>query len=340
MAADLIALKVGERYSNEQIFTALAVGNAGGIRIKAGAAGGVRRAAIFTSIPTARQLAENPYHDRIEGDVLVYTGSGKAGDQLLSGPNAQLKRQTELGFPLYAFAQTSSRRSNSVDNRRWMFLGLADLLRIHRESQSDAAGIARSVWVFEFYIHANSGVVVVADDVSLAAVARASLSSRSEGDEVAVIRPAPDEQAASGEDTTATSALEPVRQRLLGLEPRAFELFISELLRRSGFGAVAVTRFSQDGGVDVNAQVGPANWALRHLLLQVQAKRWLHTVGRKEVAELRGSLLPHAAGCIVTTSHFSRAAVAESQDAGKLPINLIDGYELARWTRSAGLTPD
>ncbi len=64
-------------------------------------------------------------------------------------------------------------------------------------------------------------------------------------------------------------------------------------------------------------------------MIQIQAKRWLHTVGRKEVAELRGSLPPHAAGCIVTTSHFSRAAIGESTAAGKIPITVIDGYELA-----------
>jgi len=51
-------------------------------------------------------------------------------------------------------------------------------------------------------------------------------------------------------------------------------------------------------------------------------------VGRKEVAELRGSLSPHAVGCIMTTSHFSRAAITESTDLGKIPISLIDGYRL------------
>jgi restriction endonuclease Mrr len=76
---------------------------------------------------------------------------------------------------------------------------------------------------------------------------------------------------------------------------------------------------------------------LRHLLTQIQVKRWLHTVGRKEVAELRGSLRPHAAGCIVTTSHFPRAAVTESTEVGKVPITLIDGYELARIIQSVKL---
>jgi restriction system protein len=125
------------------------------------------------------------------------------------------------------------------------------------------------------------------------------------------------------------AALEPVRKQLLAYEPRQFEHVIHDLLQQSGFEQVEVTKYSQDGGIDVNARPGRRSWPIRHLLIQVQAKRWLHTVGRKEVAELRGSLQPHAAGCIVTTSHFSRAALAESTDPGKVPIAVIDGYELA-----------
>jgi restriction endonuclease Mrr len=100
---------------------------------------------------------------------------------------------------------------------------------------------------------------------------------------------------------------------------------------------VNVTRYSQDGGIDINARLDSRAWPLRHLLTQIQAKRWLHTVGRKEVAELRGSLQPHAAGCIVTTSHFSRAAAAESTETGKVPITIVDGYELARIVQSVKL---
>ena len=40
-----------------------------------------------------------------------------------------------------------------------------------------------------------------------------------------------------------------------------------------------------DGGVDVNARAGARNWLFESTLVQVQAKRWLHSVGRKEVAE-------------------------------------------------------
>ena len=61
----------------------------------------------------------------------------------------------------------------------------------------------------------------------------------------------------------------------------------------------------------------------------MQAKRWIHTVGRREVAELRGSLEPLARGAIVTTSYFSRAALGESLAPGKSPTVLVDGNEFA-----------
>ena len=62
----------------------------------------------------------------------------------------------------------------------------------------------------------------------------------------------------------------------------------------------------------MNAYSGVALWAFGDCLVQIQAKRWIHTVGRKEVAELRGSLQPFARGTLITTSHFSKAALTEA----------------------------
>jgi restriction endonuclease Mrr len=122
------------------------------------------------------------------------------------------------------------------------------------------------------------------------------------------------------------------------LAPERFEHVVKDLLVRSGFERVTVTRFSQDGGIDVNAYGGGVMWPVRNLLVQVQAKRWLHTVGRKEVAELRGSLAAYAYGAVVTTSHFSKAAITEASEAGKAPIVLVDGYETAKLVLNYGLT--
>ncbi len=87
------------------------------------------------------------------------------------------------------------------------------------------------------------------------------------------------------------------------------------------------------------AGAGRGLWVLENTLVQVQAKRWLHSVGRREVAELRGSLQPFARGSVVTTGHFSRAAIQEASEAGKNPIVLVDGFRLSRAALEHGCLP-
>ena len=130
--------------------------------------------------------------------------------------------------------------------------------------------------------------------------------------------------------TENVERIEQVRGKLLAMEPRSFEFFIKDLLVHCGFSDVCVTRFTADGGVDVNARTGGRIWIFENTLVQVQAKRWLHSVGRKEVAELRGSLQPFARGAVVTTSHFSKAAINEASEEGKNPIGLVDGFRLSK----------
>ena len=134
--------------------------------------------------------------------------------------------------------------------------------------------------------------------------------------------------------------IESIRGRLLAATAERFEHFVKDLMLATGFVRVSVTKFSQDGGVDVNAHASAIMWPVENMLVQVQAKRWLHTVGRKEVAELRGSLEPFARGAVVTTSHYSKAAIFEAASAGKAPIVLVDGYSLARIVRRVGMKVD
>ena len=146
--------------------------------------------------------------------------------------------------------------------------------------------------------------------------------------------------ASGSPDTTADFdpvQLEKVRSQMLSLSPEGFEHLVKKTLVSSGFSDVHVTRYSQDGGIDINAVAGDQMWPVRDLLVQVQAKRWLHTVGRKDVAELRGSLQLHAHGAVVTTSHFSKAALDEASHPGKRPIVLVDGYDFARVVTTHGI---
>ncbi|MCD4728886.1 MAG: restriction endonuclease [Pirellulales bacterium] len=321
--------RVGDLYSSAQIQTALSVGNAGGVRLSLGTDRTPTRMVLLTSVAEARQANENPYHDRVEGAALVYTGAGREGDQLLSGINKRIPQQLEMGFPIYGFTIVGSRRDKSLGPKRWMFLGLLEYVRHYPDTQLDVRQKLRQVWIFEFYIHANRPNVVVSEEVRLFNSLR---SESGKADAVGI----EDRQTMTSELTADKTTpkkdatrVEAERSRLLTLSPERFEHVVRHVLLHTGFERVCVTKYSQDGGIDVNAFVGKHLWLIRNVLVQVQAKRWLHTVGRKEVAELRGSLQPFAHGAVVTTSHFSRAAIVEASEAGKKPIVLVDGYEFA-----------
>lgn len=329
MSAAPTVFSVGECYSNEEVHNALGVGNAGGVRSSVGADGETKRLVVMTSVPNARQGKENPYHDRIEGDILVYTGAGREGDQTLAGVNKRIPQQLSASFPIYGFIILSSRRDRAVGPKRWQFLGLLEYIRHYQETQIDTRGQLRQAWVFEFRMHREPALMPVEHDslISSQLIETARAHDRSEVEDREIVSTT--RVASSESEREVATRIEAVRSRLLGVAPERFEHLIKDLLARSGFGSVSVTKYSQDGGVDVNALAGQAMWPVRGLHLQVQAKRWLHTVGRKEVAELRGSLQPFARGAVMTTSHFSRAATLEANESGKNPIVLVDGYQLA-----------
>ncbi|MEX0886489.1 MAG: restriction endonuclease [Phycisphaeraceae bacterium] len=327
---------VDELYSSDEIQRALSVGNAGGVRVSIGNDGVIRRAVIMTSAPTARQARENPYHDRIENGILVYTGAGLEGHQSLGGVNKRLPQQLSANFPMYGFMIIGSRRDRKLGPKRWKFLGLLEYLRHYPDTQVDTRGEVRKVWLFEFRIHKNPTWIPldvdyrISDDV----LTKSRATYQQDPDDQEVAETGSPSRTMPNHDPVRTEA---IRSKLLGVEPQQFETLIKELLVHSGFERVAVTKYSQDGGVDVNAHAAPAMWPLQNVLVQVQAKRWLHTVGRKEVAELRGSLQPHARGAIVTTSHYSRAATTEANEQGKLPLVLVDGFALANLFLTANI---
>jgi HJR/Mrr/RecB family endonuclease len=333
----MIAFTPTEAYSHEEIYRSLGVGNAGGIRFSIAQNGSIQRVVLLTSLPTARIRGENPYHDRVEGDVLVYTGAGQEGDQALGGRNKRLLDQAADLFPIYGFQLLSNRRSKEVGPKRWRFLGLLSYLRHYKEFQIDIRGISREVWVFEFRIHSAFERVSPDFDFQLTAdlIAEEERSHPLNADDRVLVRSASMAEPDSVQPDPVE--MERIRSQMLALPADRFEHLIKDVLVDSGFKDVHVTRYSQDGGIDVNAFAGQAMWPLRDLLVQIQAKRWLHTVGRKEVAELRGSLQPHARGAVVTTSQFSRAAMIEASETGKQPIVLVDGFQFARVVSSCGI---
>lgn len=317
------SLIVGQLYSNEEIFKSLKLSNAGGIRLSLRDKT-VLRAAIMTSVQDLHGAGENPYHDRLEGGILTYTAAGKLGQQTLAGVNHRLLEQRTLNFPIHGFVLVASRRDKVVGPKRWKYLGLLEYLRHYPDTQVDADGKVRQVWLFEFKIHQEQEVLPLPLDAAISSqtlVASRLLAAEFADDDII--------EATTRQETESIERIEQVRGRLLAMEPRKFELFVRDLLVHCGYSDVCVTKFSADGGVDVNARAGGRIWIFERTLVQVQAKRWLHSVGRKQVAELRGSLQPFAKGAVITTSHFSKAAINEAAEDGKSPIALIDGFRLS-----------
>jgi hypothetical protein len=306
------ALVVGQLYSNEEIFKSLKVSNAGGIRLSLQDRA-VLRAAIMTSVQDFHGTGENPYHDRLEGGILTYTAAGKLGQQTLAGVNSRLIEQRTSNFPIHGFVLIASRRDKVIGPKRWKYLGLLEYLRHYPDTQLDADGKVRKVWLFEFKIHQEQKVLPLGIEAAVSnqilIASRLLVAEHSDDDDIIAESNHP--------HTEDIEGIEHVRGKLLAMAPRNFEVFIKDLLVHCGFSDVCVTRFSADGGVDVNARTSERIWIFENTLVQVQAKRWLHSVGRKEVAELRGSLQPFARGAVVTTSHFSKAAINEASEDGK-----------------------
>jgi hypothetical protein len=312
--------RVGETYTNDQIRFSLDLENLGGIRPSLDSKGNLRHVAIMTAAEdSGRVLSENPYRDRIEGDILVYTAQGREGDQALAGRNKRLVQQYAVPTPFFGFAKIS---------QIYRFLGLLELLRHYQENQTDAKGDLRRVWLFEFRIHDQPELVPVDDASSISAsILDQSRSDGSSGSSEREVAPFAAEE--DGPAAAPVEEIEAVRARLLQFTPYEFEHFVRLLLEKSGFVRVSVTKASGDGGIDLNAYVEEANEFFAGTHVQAQVKRWRHAVGSPEINNFRGALSTTAKGVFMTTSHFTRAALAEARHDAKPSIALLDGDKLA-----------
>jgi len=318
---EVLAFEVGKFYTNDQIRFSLGVENLGGIRPALDGQGNVRHVAVLTTADEAgKVISENPYRDRIEGDILTYTAQGREGDQQLRGRNKRLIEQYAIPTPFFGFI--------NVGKQTYRFLGLLELLRHYQEAQADTSRSLRKVWLFEFRIHAHPAIVPI-DQARALSASLLEESRRRTGwstDEVSV------EEAVSCpgvKDATISPTLETVRSKLLSLEPAGFEGFLRVVMERNGFKEVSVTGKSGDGGIDLNGYADETNDFFAGTHVQVQAKRWRHSVGSIELNHFRGALSSTAKGVFVTTSHYTSAAVKEARHPVKPCITLIDGLRLS-----------
>lgn len=315
---------VGQNYTNDQISVSLSVENLGGIRPAIDKNKDVRHIAIMTKLHDQyKSIADNPYHDRIEGDVLTYTGQGRSGDQSLTGRNKRITEQYEKPVPLLCFANSA--------RQTYTFRGLLQLLRHYHELQVDSSKKLRKVLVYEFRVHPEIQVVPigVAKDLTASFLPDRTLNSSLEIEQEIIV-PEPD---TSTLPEPVLYEVEEIRSHLLSIDPYRFEHVLKGIVEKIGFRDVSVTPPSKDGGIDLNAYVSDENLFFANTHMQFQAKRWRHSVGSGEINSFRGALSSTAKGVFVTTSHFTKAAIQEARHSGKPSIALIDGFSLASLIR-------
>ena len=196
-------------------------------------------------------------------------------------------------------------------------------------------GKLRTVWVFEFFIHQQSQTVPIAlaAEISAQIIGEMQRTNPMAAAEREVVTDTP----LPNQDITLFT-VEEMRAQLLEIDPHRFEHLVGEFLQVSGFRDVEVTKSSGDGGVDLNAYVAEENDFFAGTHVQVQAKRWRHSVGSVEINNFRGATHTTAKGVFITTSHYTKAALEDARNPMKPSIALLDGRRFSTLLISSGVS--
>lgn len=125
------SLEIGQEIGNQDIVKLFSVGNMGGMRRNLD-----ENLLVLISDPS-----KSLYEDRWQGDVLLYTGMGKAGDQELKSQNRTVAQSHHNGITMHLFEV-------SVPTR-YKYSGVVELAdEPFQEEQDDETGTPRKVWIF------------------------------------------------------------------------------------------------------------------------------------------------------------------------------------------------
>lgn len=120
-----------------------------------------------------------------------------------------------------------------------------------------------------------------------------------------------------------------IKDRLLALSPRAFELFAGDLLQYVGLQHVAVTRYIGDGGIDAHGELVAVSNLVR-VSTGVQVKRHRHNVQRPDIDRFIGALggnFRH--GIFITTAGYAPKAREKAGSSSVVSIDTVDGDQVA-----------
>src|SRR5215216_165012 len=120
-----------------------------------------------------------------------------------------------------------------------------------------------------------------------------------------------------------------LKQRLLALSPRAFELFAGDFLQYVGLQHIAVTRYIGDGGIDAHGDLVASSNLVR-VPTGVQVKRYRHNVQRPDIDRFIGALggnFRH--GIFITTAGYAAKAREKAGSSSVVSIDTVDGDQVA-----------
>lgn len=120
-----------------------------------------------------------------------------------------------------------------------------------------------------------------------------------------------------------------LKDRLLNLSPRAFELFAGDLLAYVGLQNVAVTNYSSDGGIDAHGDLVSSSSLVR-VPTGVQMKRHKANVRRPDIDQFIGALGGHFHhGIFITTADYAPQARAKANTSPFVRIDTVNGDQVA-----------
>ncbi len=110
------------------------------------------------------------------------------------------------------------------------------------------------------------------------------------------------------------------------LSPTQFEEHIGKLLAEKSFGTIDVTKYGDDCCIDVGGTLLVSD--VVRIKIAVQAKRWNGNIQSQTVQQVRGSLIAHQQGLIITTSDFTTEAIKEANQPDKTPLGHVNCEQL------------
>lgn len=135
-------LKRGDFLEAGHIYKLLRANPRRGISYSGSLHRGIKHMVLITVLrKTAEETVNNPYNDRIKGDLLFYTGEGLVGNQEMKRGNLALKNQSKNKYPILVFEKKKP--------GRYMFLGRYRVLGVTTEMQRDINGQKRKVFLFK-----------------------------------------------------------------------------------------------------------------------------------------------------------------------------------------------